>query len=126
MNERKLFRKTDLIVICIVAAVAALCFFLTRANSPADVCHVTYDGKIVKTVQLSGNTSFKIDEAPLMEFEIKDGMVAAIVSDCPDKICVRTGYIGRAGQKIVCLPNKVTVTVETVLAGADEPDMIAQ
>lgn len=126
MDERKLFRKTDLIIVCIAAAIAAACYLFTLRAAPAAVCNVLYDGKIVKTVSLDKDTSFKIDEAPLMEFEVKGGKVAAMISDCPDKVCVRTGYISREGQKIVCLPNRVIVEVKAAQAGVDEPDMVAQ
>ena len=33
-------------------------------------------------------------------------------ADCPDKICVRQGRIFRNGQRITCLPNRLTVTGE--------------
>ncbi|MFQ5866605.1 MAG: NusG domain II-containing protein [bacterium] len=44
--------------------------------------------------------------------EIKDGRVRVVESDCLQKICVNTGWIGKPGQNIVCLPNKVLVTIE--------------
>lgn len=31
---------------------------------------------------------------------------------CPRGICWRTGWISRTGQMIVCLPNRMTVTLE--------------
>ena len=42
---------------------------------------------------------------------IKDGQAYMIHSDCPDHTCERTGKIRYVGQTIVCLPNKVTVTI---------------
>ena len=30
-------------------------------------------------------------------------------ADCPDHICVRTGFIDRAGQSIVCVPNAIVI-----------------
>jgi len=43
--------------------------------------------------------------------EIKDGKVRMKESDCPDQICVNTGWIEKEGQQIVCLPNRVVVRV---------------
>ncbi|HBE87040.1 MAG TPA: hypothetical protein DDW53_19330, partial [Lachnoclostridium sp.] len=33
-------------------------------------------------------------------------------ASCPDKVCVRTGKIHRSGELIVCLPNRVVITIE--------------
>lgn len=41
-----------------------------------------------------------------------DGRARIKESDCPDKVCVRTGWIANPGQVIVCLPNKIVVRVE--------------
>ncbi|MGE5483782.1 MAG: NusG domain II-containing protein [Ignavibacteriales bacterium] len=45
-------------------------------------------------------------------FEISGGRVRMISSDCPDKVCVKMGWISQAGQVIVCLPNRVILKVE--------------
>ncbi|MGE5542463.1 MAG: NusG domain II-containing protein [Bacillota bacterium] len=45
-------------------------------------------------------------------FEVSGGRVRMISSDCPDKVCVKTGWISQAGQVIVCLPNRVILKVE--------------
>lgn len=41
-----------------------------------------------------------------------DGRARIKESDCPDKVCVRTGWIAHPGQVIVCLPNRIVVRVE--------------
>jgi hypothetical protein len=45
-------------------------------------------------------------------FEISGGRVRMVSSDCPDKVCVRTGWVSRAGQVIVCIPNRIILRVE--------------
>ena len=44
--------------------------------------------------------------------EIKEGRVRAVESSCFQKICVNTGWINKPVQNIICLPNKVLVTIE--------------
>jgi hypothetical protein len=44
--------------------------------------------------------------------EVKSHEAAFIHSDCPDKICVHTGFIAYDGQSASCLPNKVVITVK--------------
>ncbi|SNX54706.1 NusG domain II-containing protein [Thermoanaerobacterium sp. RBIITD] len=43
--------------------------------------------------------------------EIKNGRVRMEEADCHDQICVKTGWIDKEGQQIVCLPNRVVVRV---------------
>ena len=42
---------------------------------------------------------------------IKDGYVYMYDADCRDKICIKQGKINVAGGSIVCLPNKISITV---------------
>ena len=39
--------------------------------------------------------------------------VRIIESDCPDKTCVKTGWISLPGQAIVCLPNRTVIKIES-------------
>lgn len=48
-------------------------------------------------------------------FEIKDGRVRIVDSPCPNKTCVAQGW----HNPLVCLPNKVMITVEGE-AGVEE------
>ena len=43
--------------------------------------------------------------------EIKDGRVRMLEAECPNHLCVHQGWVRFEGQSIVCLPNKVTVSV---------------
>ncbi|MEA5010941.1 MAG: NusG domain II-containing protein [Angelakisella sp.] len=48
-----------------------------------------------------------------VSLEVKSGAVRFLESDCPDKICVNTGFLREDGDLASCLPNKVIVTIET-------------
>lgn len=43
---------------------------------------------------------------------IKDGEASIIEASCPDKVCVHQGVAKEPGQPLVCLPNKVIVTIK--------------
>ena len=51
--------------------------------------------------------------------EIKDGRVRMLEASCPNHLCIRQGWIRFEGQSIVCLPNKVIVTVHGTGSGFD-------
>jgi hypothetical protein len=44
---------------------------------------------------------------------IQDGYAYMKEADCPDGLCIHQGRIHKAGQSIVCLPNRVVVTIES-------------
>lgn len=42
---------------------------------------------------------------------IKDGKVGITNSPCPNKMCVKFGWINHVGRVSVCLPNKVVIKI---------------
>lgn len=53
----------------------------------------------------------KIDVGGTNTVVIEDGYVYMKEANCPDKTCVHTGKIKDNSRDIICLPNKVRVTV---------------
>ena len=44
--------------------------------------------------------------------EIKDGKIRIKEANCPDKVCVHTGWTNSPALPLVCLPHKLTVTIK--------------
>ena len=44
--------------------------------------------------------------------EIKDGKIRVSEAECPDKTCVRTGWLSSSAMPIVCLPNHLIIEFE--------------
>lgn len=42
---------------------------------------------------------------------VADNRVAVLSAECPNKICVRTGWRSHAGDVIVCVPNRVIIRI---------------
>ena len=42
---------------------------------------------------------------------VEKGAIRVCDADCPDKICEERGAISKAGQTIVCLPNRIVIKV---------------
>ena len=42
---------------------------------------------------------------------IKDGAAYMTYSNCPDHTCERTGKVKHVGESIICLPNKLSITI---------------
>lgn len=126
-SGRKLWNPFDFIVVAaiLLSALAIYYSFLSR-TVPVDqvVAEIIMNGEIVKTVGLDQDMVFSVPEHPAVEFVIRDGWIAFQDSDCPDRICVHTGFIKEAGQTAVCLPNRIILKM-TAPGRNDVPDTVA-
>ena len=121
MSDRKLFNKRDIWLFAGLAAVVLAVFawnsLQPAASGPAKG-QISVNGKVVRTVDLSKDGEFALAENPHIRFSVKVGGIAFIASDCPDQLCVRSGYLSLPGQLAACLPNRVSLSV----TGAGELD----
>ena len=101
----------DIVLILSIALVGlCLLFFNGRKTSPGSSVVVEVDGKTVASYPLDTDGVFVLNGGT-NTLEIKDGRARISDADCPNMQCVRQGWISRGGQSIVCLPNKLIVTV---------------
>lgn len=108
-------KKQDGILIFVLLIMAAVFFFgyrLWNRESPEEV--VVYVGE-----QEYARFSIREEEEFLIETEkginqliIRDGKADVTEASCPDKICVHQSPISQTGETIVCMPNRVIVTIE--------------
>ena len=102
--------KKNLAWIGAFAAAIAVCaiVIVCRANTAprGKTAKILSDGETVRVVDLENVKN-------PYEFTVtsKDGGIAVTGASCPDKICVKRGFISGAQPPIVCLPNKLTVVV---------------
>lgn len=54
-----------------------------------------------------------------LQIEIKAGKARVQAALCPDHVCEKTGWISRAPQRIICVPNKVVVSIPADTADID-------
>ncbi|MFH1715626.1 MAG: NusG domain II-containing protein [Elusimicrobiota bacterium] len=112
-------KKWDVILILFLLCSAGTLYLFRYFGSNADsnsLYVVVYEGndEIMRT-GLSEHKEFKVAENR-MTIEIKDNKARVLDSSCAEQICVETGWIAKAGQSIVCVPNRVVVKI----AGKDE------
>ena len=101
----------DIVLILSIALVGlCLLFFNGRKTTPGSSVVVEVDGKTVASYPLDTDGVFVLNGGT-NTLEIKDGRARISDADCPNMQCVRQGWISRGGQSIVCLPNKLIVTV---------------
>lgn len=114
-----MLKKGDIYMVAAALAVAALIFigYELYASSGGDkIAIVIQDGKVVKRIDLS-----KVEKPEELLIKgtysdtllVEKGRIRFEKADCPNKDCVRTGWISEKGAIAVCLPNKVMVKIES-------------
>ena len=112
-------KKNDVILIAVLLVVALLTaggMRIWQMNNTKDTANVvvTIDGEVYGTYPLSEDRTERI-ELPDGSYNIliiSDGYADVTEASCPDQICVKHNHIRYSKESIVCLPNKVVVTVE--------------
>lgn len=99
------------VVLLLSASAAGIFFFMHGGQGKYAV--ISLNGEEVCRRSLSEKGVFTVDGIDGMTFEISDEGVRVTDSDCPDKICVNTGYVSLTTGSAVCMPNRVIVTVES-------------
>ena len=93
---------------------------------PALYAHYWGDGGAASTVRIAASGQGELDlplsldrrvtvHGPLGDsvVEIKDGRARFVASPCRGQQCVHTGWLARAGELAACLPNGITVSVQS-------------
>lgn len=87
------------------------------------VAHVTDADGATYDLPLSGDDELVVrSSAGVNVVRVKEGAVLVAEADCPNQDCVCQGGISSAGQQIVCLPNKLVVSVEWHAANSASAD----
>lgn len=115
---KSFFRKGDLIIYFLVILITILPFLLSELTIKSKPDNLDLNKTYVE-IDYNGNKySYSLLENQeiilkngLIIVEIKDKKVRVKQSDCPDKICVKRGWIEKPGQFIICMPNKLIVKI---------------
>lgn len=113
MNRK--FGKNDILLIGALLLLSALFLVLmTIFLQSGDKVLVTVDGEVYGTYSLCDEQEIEIkkDGKVTNVLEIKDGYARMKEADCPDRLCVHQKKIENDKESIVCLPNRIVVTVE--------------
>lgn len=114
---RRRFGRNDGIFIGILAVVCVIVFVAVSVlnRNHGSTIIITRDGELYGKYNLSQDQTIEIentDHEVTNTLQIKDGEAKMIEADCPDKLCIHQKAISVSKENIVCLPNRIVVTVE--------------
>lgn len=108
------------VLVVILSWVALKWFFLNNSNDKIAV--IRQNGKIIKEIDIDAvneaqriNITGDYHEVILVE----KGRIRFEEADCPDTLCVKTGWLTKPGDAAACLPNRATIKIEGNKAKVD-------
>lgn len=111
MNRR--FGKNDVIflsmlaIVCIVVCVAIYAGGMAKGS----YITITIDGEAYGMYSLLEEQTIPIGNPVLNTVVIEDGKARMLDAKCPDGLCIKQKSICYDKESIICLPNKIVVTV---------------
>lgn len=115
-------KKWDYIIITLVLIVSSIGFMITNSiqnkTYKEKYIEITLNGKLIKTIDIT-DSNYKLDfevkdESHLNTFKVENGGVSIVHANCSDEVCVKSGFIDKVGQTLVCLPHKLIVEIKGI------------
>ena len=104
--------------ILIIAMTAVMCLvdlaLVPILFDTAAVAEVRQNGELIHTLPLNEPTQITVETADggLNSVVVHNGSVCVAHATCPDKLCVKQGWVESAGTPIVCLPHGLVVEIK--------------
>lgn len=119
MREYVKAHKWELVMIAAMLLLSlTLVLVISLTKEEGAVAVVEIDGDEVATYSLDTDGEYVLNGGTNV-LVIEDGCAYLSYAECPDHTCVRTGKIRYVGESIVCLPNRLSVTVRGEGEGVD-------
>ena len=106
---KKLITKRDLILLMIVLLCGVIGVFLMNSADTGKSAEIIVDGKTTEIIALDESYEKQINGVVVC---CENGEVYIKNSDCPDKVCVRSGRVSKSGESIICAPNRVAIKID--------------
>lgn len=106
-----------IIIVLLVISTAGVLIYKNRMESSSRIALIKQDGKLIKTINLStvkNSEEFiiKYKDNDFNKIKVEKGRIRITDANCPDKICVKKGWISKPGENIVCLPHRLIISID--------------
>lgn len=124
MDEKKKERNDRILIAgIIVSAILLTIIFLLKGSSVGTTVVVSVDGEEYGRYSLLKEQVVQIGETNTLV--IHNHEADMLFAECPDQICVKHTPISGTDENIICLPNKVVVTIEDIYGKNQEAELDA-
>ena len=105
-------KKGDIIIAFSVIILAVFLFALSYMPADKLTAEIYLDGQLAETISFTETDKPYTLFVGKCEIEVSKEGVGFIKSDCPDKLCVRSGRLSKNFDSSACLPNKTVIVIK--------------
>lgn len=111
-NYLHLFRPLDYVVLVLALCAALFSFTVWHQQGKAERVQIYREGTLYQEIDLSLQKKIHV-EGPLGDtiIEIDHGKARIAADPSPRQYCVRDGWLQKAGQVAICLPNHTSIVI---------------
>ena len=114
MNFFLKFKKGDFLLILFLLIIPFYVNFNPSAINEKKILKIYTPFKNI-SLKLNKNKILKLKgERGYLILQIKNRKVRVLKSTCPNKICIKTGWISKVGESIICVPNRIIIKIEGI------------
>ena len=105
------------LLIIVVIALSVTSIYKSSIKGSENIAVIKSDGKVLKTIDLNKvidpqEFTIKTDKGNYNVISVKHNGIRVKAADCPNQVDVKVGWISNPGQLIVCLPNKLIISIK--------------
>ena len=111
-GNRTLLTFADRLILYVLVGAALVLLLTGGRRGSGSAVRITGDGGFERLVPLGSDVTVEV-AGPLgtTVVEVADGEASVLSSPCPHELCVKMGAVRTRGRAVVCVPNRVVVTV---------------
>ncbi len=111
--KNKKIRNDIILIASVIVLTIIILVAITLINKTGNEVIIEQNSKQIAVLELNRDQEYNIYNGDKIcnTVVVKDGEAYMSYADCKDKICVNHNKISKNNESIICLPNKVIVTV---------------
>lgn len=123
LSTEKKTAKILALLICLIllGSILTLVFIYFNRNTSTNaslIADIYQNGTLLESIPLNDvEKSYTLtvtgNDGCTNIIEVRNGSIGIISADCPDKLCVKQGFIDSSLLPITCLPNRVVIQIRT-------------
>ena len=105
---KKPFSVWDIVIYIVFTVFVIISVIFVFTGEKGNTVKIYLDGKHLYSFELSTDRVIELEHNTVV---IENGEVYISYADCPNKICLNSPPVSKAGRSISCLPNKLIVYI---------------